>query len=360
MKLGLGLYGGMLNESNFRFARQAGATHIVAHIVGNFNKNRQTTTAGNQIHGFGLSDPEDHVWSYEGLRDLRAAINAEGLELEAIENFEPAHWYDVLLDGPQRQPQLEHLKTIIRHLGRAGIPVMGYNFSLAGVWGRTQGMAARGGAPSVGFHQTPDTPIPRGMVWNMVYDPDLFDPQGSRGWVPSVTPPQLWSRYLGFLQALLPVAEEAGVRLALHPDDPPLPVLRGQARLVYQPEMYQPIFDACPSPANAAELCLGTMAEMAGGGDLYAWVDRYSREGRIGYIHFRNVRGKVPDYDEVFIDEGDADMVRLLRILHRNNYPGVLIPDHSPAMSCDAPWHAGMAYALGYMRGALRLITAGA
>ena len=359
MKLGLGLYGGMLDQSNFRFARQAGATHIVAHIVGNFNRNRQSTTEGSRLQGFGLSDPEDHVWSYEGMRDLRAAVNAEGLELEAIENFEPAHWYDVLLDGPRRDAQMAHLKTIIRDLGRAGIPVLGYNFSIAGVWGRTQGTAARGGAPSVGFHQTPDAPVPRGMVWNMVYDPELFDPDGGQGYVDPVTPEQLWSRYVWFLQELLPVAEEAGVRLALHPDDPPLPTLRGHARLVYQPQMYQRIFDTCPSPSNAAELCLGTVSEMAGGGDLYEWVDRYSQDQRIGYIHFRNVKGKVPDYDEVFIDEGDADMIRILGILHRNQYPGVLIPDHSPAMSCDAPWHAGMAYALGYMRAAIRLIQAG-
>ncbi|MFA6110284.1 MAG: mannonate dehydratase [Candidatus Latescibacterota bacterium] len=360
MKLGLGLYGSMLNQSNYRFARQAGATHVVAHIVGNFNKNRQTTTEGNRIQGFGLSDPEDHVWSYEGMRELRVGMNAEGLELEAIENFEPAHWYDVLLDGPRKREQMAHLQEIIRNVGRAGIPVFGYNFSIAGVWGRTQGTAARGGAPSVGFHQTPDRPIPRGMVWNMVYDPELFDPEGSNGYLEPVTPEQLWSRFAWFLQELLPVAEEARVRLALHPDDPPLPALRGQARLVYQPQSYQRIFDAYPSRCNTAELCLGTVSEMADGGDLYEWVDRYSRDGRIAYIHFRNVRGKVPDYDEVFIDEGDADMVRILGILHQNRYPGVLIPDHTPAMSCEAPWHAGMAYALGYMRAAIRMIEAGA
>ena len=129
MKLGLGLYGNMLTADNFRFAKQAGASHIVAHIVGNFNRPQQRTTAGG-TQGFGLSDPEDHIWSAQGMRELADAVRAEGLQLEAIENFEPAHWYDILLDGPQRARQIAHVQQIIRNVGAAGIPVFGYNFSL--------------------------------------------------------------------------------------------------------------------------------------------------------------------------------------------------------------------------------------
>ena len=149
MKLGLGLYGTMLTEENFRFAKQAGATHIVAHIVGNFNKPGQRTTSGGNF-GFGISDPEEHIWSAEGMHELANAVRAEGLQLEAIENFEPAHWYDILLDGPRRAEQIAHVQQIIRNAGTAGIPVFGYNFSLAGVWGRSEVPAARGGAPLCG------------------------------------------------------------------------------------------------------------------------------------------------------------------------------------------------------------------
>jgi mannonate dehydratase len=359
MKLGLGLYGDMLNQQNFRFAKQAGATHIVAHIVGHFNTtDAKNATAGLQDQGFGVSVPSAESWTLEWMRDLRKAINAEGLELVAIENFEPGHWYDVLLDGPQKREQMEHLKQIIRDMGRAGIPVLGYNFSIAGVWGRTDGAAARGGASSVGFHAPQEPPIPKGMVWNMVVDPQTFDPQGRSGTIGTVSQEQLWSRFEWFMKELMPVAEEANVRLALHPDDPPMPTLRGTARLVYQPRLYDKVLDLYPSRANAMELCLGTVAEMSEG-DIYDLVDRHSKHGDIAYIHFRNVKGKVPNYDEVFIDEGDVDMIRLLRILHKNNYEGVLIPDHTPSMSCAAPWHAGMAFALGYMRAALQIIEDG-
>jgi mannonate dehydratase len=93
---------------------------------------------------------------------------------------------------------------------------------------------------------------------------------------------------------------------------------------------------------------VGTIAEMSEG-SVYDAVDRYSKQGKIAYIHLRNVAGKVPHYRETFIDEGDVDMVRILAILDRNGFDGVLIPDHTPQMSCDAPWHAGMAHTLGFM-----------
>jgi mannonate dehydratase len=351
MKLGLGLYRHMLTRENFQFARQAGATHVVAHLVDYFRGGAPGAPDDQPTgtdRGWGLAGDPAVLWSLEELRALRREVEVAGLRLEAIENFDPAHWHDVLLDGPQKRAQLDHVKTIIRRLGQAGIPIMGYNFSIAGVAGRTSGPYARGGAPSVGMEGPSDLPLPRGMVWNMV-----FDPAAPPGTLPSITPAELWQRLAEFLREVLPVAEEAGVKLALHPDDPPTPTMRGQPRLVYQPRFYQQLIELNPSPANALEFCVGTLAEMTEG-DIYDVVDQYSRQGRIGYVHLRNVTGKVPHYRETFIDDGDVDVMRVLRILRRNGFAGVIIPDHTPQMACAAPWHAGMAYALGYLQAALK------
>ncbi|MFP4283433.1 MAG: mannonate dehydratase, partial [Opitutales bacterium] len=160
------------------------------------------------------------------------------------------------------------------------------------------------------------------------------------------------------IRAFGEVAEEAGVVLAAHPDDPPTPTMRGQPRLVYQPSYYQKLIDLNPSPANKLEFCVGSLAEMTEG-DIYEVVDHYSRQGRLGYVHLRNVVGKVPTYKESFIDDGDVDVLRVMRILHENGFEGVLIPDHAPQMSCAAPWHAGMAYALGFMQAGLKMLRAG-
>jgi mannonate dehydratase len=355
MKLGLGLYRHMLTRDNFRFARQAGATHIVAHLVDYFSSEPRLPDARETQNGWGVSANSGRLWTLEELQELRAAINAEGLELAAIENFDPSHWYDVLLDGPRKREQIEDIKTIIRRCGQAGIHCIGYNFSIAGVWGHVTGPFARGGAESVGFSAIEgprQTPIPNGQVWNMVYSP-FADP----GVVGVVTSQQLWQRLEEFLREVVPVAEEAGVRLAAHPDDPPMPTLRYTARLVYQPHLYQRLLDIVPSYFNALEFCQGSIAEMTEG-DVYSAIDQYSRQGKIAYVHFRNVKGKVPEYHEVFLDEGDIDMIRALRIYKKNGFDGVMIPDHTPQMTCPAPWHAGMAYALGYMRAAVALVMA--
>ena len=92
------------------------------------------------------------------------------------------------------------------------------------------------------------------------------------------------------------------------------------------------------------------------GDGFYEAVESYSHQQRLGYVHFRNVAGRVPQYRETFIDDGEIDMIRVLSILHRNGFDGVLIPDHTPQITCDAPWHAGMAHTLGFVRAALMSI----
>lgn len=353
MKLGLGLYRHMLTAENFRFARQAGATHIVAHLVDYFRGAPENPRGGQPTgsdSGWGLAGDPGRLWTLEELVALRRAVEAEGLKLEAIENLDPAHWHDILLDGPRRAEHIANVQMIIRRMGEAGIPILGYNFSIAGVAGRITGNFARGQAESVGMDGPLDRPIPRGMVWNMIYDP-----QAPAGTLDPITSDELWRRLSAFLAEVLPVAEASGVRLAAHPDDPPLPTVRGQPRLVWQPDLYQRLIDLNPSPSNLLEYCIGTLAEMTEG-DVYSATERYSSQGRLGYVHFRNVHGKAPHYKETFIDDGDIDMARILEILRRNRFDGVLIPDHTPHMSCAAPWHAGMAYALGYMQAALKLV----
>jgi mannonate dehydratase len=346
MKIGLGLYRESLTPDNFQFATQAGATHIVAHLTNYFRGKDPSISRGDDAEGWGDCS-QDRLWTFEELAALVGSVEAAGLKLAAIENFSPKFWSDILLDGPERAAQIESMKRLIRDAGRAGVPCFGYNFSIAGVWGWQRGPFARGNAQSVGFDSTridPDLPIPDGTVWNMRY----------RAARPGATPvtvssDELWQRLATFLREIVPVAEEAGVMLAAHPDDPPAEQLRGAARLVNRPEKYDRLLDIVDSRSNGVELCLGSLQEMPCG-EIYDHVRRFARRDRIGYVHFRNVKGKVPKYVETFVDEGDIDMAEIVRILRDENYGGVIVPDHTPGMNCAASWHAGMAYALGYIR----------
>lgn len=344
----------MLNHDYYSFAVQAGCTHVIVHLVDYF-KQGEANPLHNQPTGekdkpWGVAGDPHRLWTTEELVGLRKEIEGAGLKLEGIENLDPAHWHDILLDGPKRDLHIRNVQSILRAMGEAQIGILGYNFSIAGVCGRVRGPFARGGAESVGMEGAVDAPIPNGTVWNMIHDPSA-----SQGFLPAISHDELWSRLQRFLEEVLPVAESAGVSLAAHPDDPPMATMRQQPRLVYQPDMYQRLIDISPSLSNKLEFCLGTVAEMTEG-SVYDAVDRYSSQERIAYIHFRNISGKVPHYHETFIDDGDIDMIRILSLLHKNGFDGVLIPDHSPQMSCAAPWHAGMAHTLGFMRAAIMAV----
>lgn len=347
MKIGIGLYRSMLTKEYYRFARQIGCTHVVVHLVDYFNQDGLHGT--DDQNDFGYSIAGEEIWNYESLLSLKREIEAEGLSLYAIENFAPADWYDILLDGPAKEQQMARLKTIIRNVGRAGIPAFGYNFSLAGVWGHIMRPEARGGAKAAGFSMKEGpqhTSVKKGQIWNMTYDASLAD----QGVIEHITHETLWKRFEYFIKALIPVAEAAGVRLAAHPDDPPMPVIRNTPRLVYQPGMYQRLLDMQKSHNNGLEFCMGTVQEMSEG-DIYEALDQYSGQDKIVYVHVRNVKGKVPEYQEVFIDEGDINITKALGILKQNGFEGVLIPDHTPLIDSAAAWQMGMAHAIGYIKG---------
>jgi mannonate dehydratase len=339
----------MLKPENYQFARQCGCTDLIIHLAEYYEN--EIVTATDENRNYGESRAHDSIWELDSLLKIKKDAGEFGLNIYGIENFSPADWYDILLDGPEKHNQMAYLKQVIRNVGKAGIKSVGYNFSLAGVWGHQKKNAARGGALTTCFNADElciDTPIPKGQIWNMTYGANT-----GTGYIKEIDEAELWERFRWFLKELLPVAEKAGVEMALHPDDPPMPRLRKTPRLVYRPELYQKAIEIVPSAANKLELCLGSLQEMQGE-DIYTATERYLAQGKIAYVHFRNVKGKVPNYIEVFVDEGDIDMLRILRLMEKYHFEGVLIPDHTPLMTCDSPWHAGMAYAIGYIQAALR------
>jgi len=348
MKVGLTLSGDLISADGARFAAQIGATDVVVHLT-DYARGADMTTYldGRQVGPIGGDCAGVPLWSYERMADLVGMLRRHGLRIAALENFSPNFWHDVLLDGPQKRPQIEGLKRLVRDAGRAGIPVIGYNFSIAGVCGWLRRPTARGGAVTTVFDMDaidPAEPIPDGMVWNMRYREGRASAPP-----PRVSDAELWDRLAFFLTELVPVAEQAGVKLAAHPDDPPAKALRGTARLVNEPAKYDRLLQIVDSPVNGLEFCIGSLAEMPAG-DIYATTRHFARLNKIAYVHFRNVRGKVPRYEETFVDDGDVDMSEIARILRDADYEGVLVPDHVPELACPAPWHAGHAYTVGFMR----------
>lgn len=355
MRVGLTLFGEKLSEKGAVFARQLGVTDIVVHLT-DYARNADNSSylAGGvgPILGECIEAP---LWSREYMEGVVDMLARHDLRVAAMENISPNFWSDILLDGPLRDEQMAGMKQLVRDAGAAGIPVIGYNFSLAGVWGWQRKRLARGNAMTAVFHMAEidaQSPIPDGMVGNMRYRVEIPGAPAA-----TVDEDTLWARLEKFLLELVPVAEEAGVRLAAHPDDPPVDRLRGTARLVNSHAKYDRLLDIIPSRANALEFCIGSLAEMSDG-DIYETVRHYASRDALAYVHFRNVRGKVPSYIETFIDEGDVDMSRVVRILHEAGFDGVMVPDHVPDFDCPDPWFAGNAYTVGYMKALVKEVTA--
>ena len=163
-----------------------------------------------------------------------------------------------------------------------------------------------------------------------------------------VSADEVWGRMVYLYERIVPVAEEAGIRLATHPDDPPLPRYRGAAQWLTGRAGFQRLFDAFPSPNNGMLLCLGCMQEA--GEDVVEVIRAFGRQERVFYVHFRNVRGVVPHYTEVFPNLGDMDMVAALRALWEIDYQGFIVPDHQFGILDDDAWSTtSRAWQIGYV-----------
>src|SRR5262245_18151394 len=234
-------------------------------------------------------DLRDGVDRTDYWRAMRRLAEAHGLQLR---NTACPGWDELTLGLPDREQKLQAWCTLLRNLGAAGIPTLGYNFKPVGNF-RTPDTIGRGGAHYSTFKYAE-------FMQNPPFYPEKV-----------IQEEQLWENLAYFLSRVIPVAEETGVRMALHPDDPPIPEpLGGAARIVSTLEQYKRIFNLVPSAANAMLFCQGCVTEM--GVDVAQAIRVIGALGKIVYVHFRNVRGTPRDFQEVFIDEGDVDMVKTM------------------------------------------------
>jgi mannonate dehydratase len=238
-----------LTDEKLRFAAQIGASGI--------QMNNPTL-------------PGDAYWEERDVRALVDTVQAAGLKFEAVENV-PTHFYDKVMTGAEgRDQQIENYQRTIRAVARAGVPILGYHFMPSSVWTTDREAPTRGGAVARKFDMAEVEAVAGDVAAMKRMMPTTLGRQSSMpvfekgGQV--ITEGQMWSNYEYFIKAVLPVAEAEGLRLALHPDDPPVPMLGGVARLFYKPENFKRAYDiAGKSRAWALDLCLGCCSEMPGG-----------------------------------------------------------------------------------------------
>ncbi|HJU49070.1 MAG TPA: mannonate dehydratase [Gaiellaceae bacterium] len=282
------------------------------------------------------SHASEKPWSYGPLALYRQQVEDAGFRLTVIEDNPPMD--RLRLGLPGEDEELDAVLELITTMGRLGIEVWCYNWMAVVPWSRTSSVRpGRGGASVTAFDLA---------LWK----------EGADAPEAPVAEERLWETLARFLERAVPVAEEAGVHLALHPDDPPLSPLRGIGRIVRSLDAYERVFELQPSPVNGMTLCQGNVALMTD--DLPAAIRSFGQQRRIHFVHFRDVRGTPERFVETFVDEGPTDMTACIRAYREAGVDAPLRTDHSPTLSGDAavvPGYPtlGRLHAVGYVQGLL-------
>jgi mannonate dehydratase len=269
------------------------------------------------------------------LAKMKADYEAAGLTISGVESH-PVGAERIKLGLPGRDQEIANYCAALKALGEVGIPMVCYNF-MAGIgWYRTSvDVPQRGGALSSEF------------------DNQKAQERGLTRWG-EISEEQIWDNLTYFLKRIIPVAEKAGVKMALHPDDPPVSPLRGIGRILTSAAAYRRVFEIVPSPVNGVTFCQANFKAM--GEDIEAVAKEFCQRGKVFFVHFRDIRGSAEHFQETFHDNGPTDMPRMLRVYHEAGFDGPIRPDHAPTLAGESnrsPGYAaqGKIFAIGYMKG---------
>jgi mannonate dehydratase len=275
--------------------------------------------------------PVGEVWPLERLQALRARIEGVGLKFEVIESV-PTH-EDIKLGKTTRDRLISNFQQNIRHCAAVGVKVICYNFMPVFDWTRTEmAMELPDGSFTLAFDAKAVAKIDpkKGIAlpgWDSSYKPEQLESLLAEYEV--VDEEALWSNLEYFLKAIIPVAEEAGIKMAMHPDDPPRPIF-GLPRIVKNREDLQRLVNMVDSTANGLTLCSGSL-----GADLCNNVEALVREfGSQGRLHFGHLRNVKVEPDGTFYEsthrscDGSLDMAAIVKAYHDIGFEGYVRPDH--------------------------------
>jgi mannonate dehydratase len=293
----------------------------------------------------------DQQWSVDALSRLREHVEGFGITLDMVplplSSHEIATFENpsiMLGKSPERDREIDGICEMIRNASHAGIPALKYNMTLIGVV-RTGSEPGRGGARYSAF----------------VYDKAGAD--GPLSQAGRVDADIYWERITYFLERVIPVAEEHKVRMACHPQDPGMPPgrgYRGVETVLGSVDGLKKFIEIKASPYHGLNFCQGTVAEMLENPaeQIFDVIRYFGTRKKIFNVHFRNIRGRFLDFRETFIDDGDVDMLKALRVYKEVGFDGMMMPDHVPTIAGDAHGAQAFAFTFGYIKALIAAVSA--
>ena len=289
-------------------------------------------------------DLEKGYYDFVTMVNLRTRIEGYGLTLDSI-HMVPWEWtIKCMLNLPGRDEQIENFHRTLRSMGAAGIPILGYNWHAMRFYRTSRHTPERAGSLATSFDLKLAENAPLMSVGPGI-NTELIPASHRRPY----TDDELWANLEYFVKAVVPVAEEAGVKLALHPDDPPVPAIGGVARIIRSPEAYRRVFKMVDSPYHGMVFCQGCFAEMDS--DVLKEIRYFGSQKKMFIVHFRNIAGNNSSFHETFPDNGKVNMIEAMKAYKESGFDGLMTPDHAIHMVGDTEWgHRYWAYAVGHMK----------
>ncbi len=272
------------------------------------------------------------VWPYEKLTSLRNETKANGLELSVIESI-PVH-EDIKLGKPSAKILIENYCESIRNMGRAGIHTLCYNFMPVFDWTRSNmAFQLEDGSNALSYDNSE------------ILSADLSDgTKGLPGWSTSynkkelkflldaykeLSPEGLWENFAVFIKKTAPVAEEFGIKMGIHPDDPPWPIF-GLPRIMTDEAALDRLIGVYDSPSNGLTLCTGSLGASSGN-DMVKLTEKYAGMDRISFAHVRNIRiTNTGQFNETAhnTESGSLNILGIMKALKKAGFSGPIRPDH--------------------------------
>jgi mannonate dehydratase len=277
--------------------------------------------------------------TYETFAEFKRRVEAAQLQVANIGNSNVHNMPEVTLNLPGRDKKIEEYKQYLRDLANANIHYTTYAHMGNGIWS-SKPETTRGGAQARAFRRE----TAKGNWVGKVFEPPLTHGR-------TYSADELWDNYSYFIQRIVPVAEELGIRIGIHPDDPPVLELGGVPRSIFGNfDGYRRALEIANSPNVGVCLCCGTWMEGGPGmgKDVFEAIRAFARMGKLWKIHFRNVTAPIPTFVETFVDDGYTDMKKVMRTLVEVDFRGILIADHVPQMVGER--RVGWAYSIGYIK----------